>query len=464
MSNKQSRDNSKTKEVIYNILSTPHSRIHFIGIGGVSMYSLARLTMTFGMDVSGSDREENERISELTLLGALVNIGHHSDNVNNSALVVYSHAINEDNPEITKAKQLGIPAISRSEYLGAIMQRYHRCIGVSGSHGKSTTVAMLDCIFSYAGANPTTLSGADLPIGEPVRIGGGGTLIYEACEYKDSFLDFIPWVSVALNLELDHTDYFADLEAIKTSFSKALNRAEGFAVINGDDPNLLDIRDSVKCRKLTFGGSPNNDYRYSITAFNEVGFDFTISRHDSVIGSFTINIPGAFNVSNAVAAIVTALEYGFTAGEIAEAISSFRGIPRRLEYIGSRFGRPAFYDYAHHPTEIRESINTLRLLTGRRLAVVFKPHTFSRTRDLWREFVNSLSMAESVILTDIFPAREQPIEGITSSALAEQIGSNAIFLSEDKIIEYLDLHTDGAIVLMGAGNLEKIKQGIINDI
>ena len=202
------------------------------------MYSLARLTITLGAMVSGSDREDSARTRELELLGAGVSIGHNPDNIRGADLVVYSHAIDDDNPELLAARQADIPTLSRPEYLGALMQKYKRRIGVSGSHGKSTTVAMLDCIFSCAGCNPTTLSGSDLPIGEPMRIGGSGTLIYEACEYKDAFLSFSPWVAVGLNLELDHTDYFADLEAIKTSFAKAIGSAASFAVINGDDPNL----------------------------------------------------------------------------------------------------------------------------------------------------------------------------------------------------------------------------------
>ena len=425
------------------------------------MYSLARLTITLGAMVSGSDREDSARTRELELLGAGVSIGHNPDNIRGADLVVYSHAISDDNPELLAARQADIPTLSRPEYLGALMQKYKRRIGVSGSHGKSTTVAMLDCIFSCAGCNPTTLSGSDLPIGEPMRIGGSGTLIYEACEYKDAFLSFSPWVAVGLNLELDHTDYFADLEAIKTSFAKAIGSATSFAVINGDDPNLKEISKSFSCRCVSFGGGEGNDYRYSISSFGEGETSFSLSRFGSVIGSFELNIPGVFNIYNATAAIVTALEYGLDANDISKAISSFRGIPRRLEYIGSRYGRRIYYDYAHHPTEIVASINALKLLTGQPLTVVFRPHTFSRTRDLWREFVGALSLADYLVLCDIFPAREEPIEGISSPALAKEIGSKAIHLPEDKILEYIDLHTEGAVVLMGAGDLENIRKSII---
>ena len=342
------------------------------------------------------------------------------------------------------------------------MQKYNRRIGISGSHGKSTTTAMLDHIFAFSGYSPTTLSGADLPIGEPLRIGSDSLVIYEACEYKDSFIDFFPTVAIALNLELDHTDYFADIGEIKNSFLKALSLARDFALINGDDPNLADIKDSIACRTLTYGGSRTNDYSYSITSFTDSGYEFDISHFGSSIGSFRLNIPGVFNVGNATAAIVTALECGLDVESISAAIASFGGIPRRLEYIGNRFGRRVYYDYAHHPTEIAASINTLKSITNQPLTVVFKPHTFSRTRDLWREFISALSLADRVILCDIFSARETPIEGISSRRLADEIGRRAVYLPDEEVVEYLDLHTKGAIALMGAGDLEKIRKRIIN--
>lgn len=435
--------------------------VHFIGIGGVSMYSLARLTLKLGARVSGSDREDSDRLRELSLLGAEVHIGHSAEWVEGAELVVYSQAIDESNPERTEADRRGINLISRSEYLGMLMLNYSRRIGVSGSHGKSSTTALLDCIFSRAGTDPTTLSGAELPIGEPMRLGGRELLIYEACEYRDSFLDFSPTASVYLNLELDHTDYFENIDALKRSFSKSLKSVADFAVINGDDPNLAEIKESARCRIVTFGSGEHNDYRYSITSFEAVGYRFALYRFGNRIGEFSLGIPGSFNLSNATAAIVTAIESGVDIGIIRDAVASFSGIPRRLEHIGARFGRPVYYDYAHHPTEIEASINALRLLTGRPITVIFKPHTFSRTKALWREFISSLSMADSLVLCEIYPARERPIEGVTSEALARAIGSSARFCTDREIIEYIDLHTEGTIVLMGAGDLENIRKRIL---
>ena len=454
-------DASVCYDLIGKIMNDGSMTVHFIGIGGVSMYSLARLTLTCGARVSGSDREESDRTRELLLLGAKVHIRHKPENVNNVDLVVYSHAISADNCELVSAREQSIPTVSRAEYLGAMMLEYKCRIGISGSHGKSTTVAMLDCIFSYAGSDPTTLSGSDLPIGTPIRKGSKGLMIYEACEYKDSFLRFSPTISVGLNLELDHTDYFDGIDALKNSFTKALGKASRFALINGDDENLTYIKDGINTTVITFGSGEQNDYRYSITSFREVGFEFTLSRYGSVIGSFELNIPGVFNVYNAAAAIIIALEYGIDVTTACEAISRYRGISGRLEFIGKRFGRLVFYDYAHHPTEILASINAIKQLTRQPITLIFKPHTFSRTKALWNEFCEALSAADYLILTDIYPAREEPMEGISSSHLASDIGGTARYYRDDMVLSAIDHSTTGTIVLMGAGNLDKIKKEIL---
>nr|MBE6544858.1 UDP-N-acetylmuramate--L-alanine ligase [Oscillospiraceae bacterium] len=460
--NKTQKGNEKISfERLRTISADPSATVHFVGIGGVSMYSLARLTLFRGASVSGSDREDSERTRALVLLGARVGIGHRAENVRGASLVVYTHAISPDNPELIEAKKLEIPIVSRAEYMGATMLDYRKRVGVSGSHGKSTTVAMLDLIFSHAGIAPTVLSGADLPIGEPIRLGLNDLMIYEACEYKDSFLKFLPTVSLGLNLELDHTDYFGSVDEIKLSFTKALGKATDLSVISGDDVNLRSILKSLKTRVVTFGFGEENDYRYFITSFRESGFIFSLSRFGSEVGEFEINIPGVYNVHNAAAAITVALEYGIDIDTVREAIALYGGIPRRLELIGSRYGRPIYYDYAHHPTEIAAAINALKMLTKEPLTVIFRPHTFSRTAGLWSEFCSALCLADFIIITDIYPAREVPIEGITSERLAEVIGNNAKYLKDDEVVRYMDLHTHGTIVLMGAGDLEGIKKDIL---
>ena len=449
-----------TYDEIIRISRSGH-KIHFVGIGGVSMYSLARLANNLGATISGSDREPSPRTDILSSLGMEIFIGHRSENLSDAGLVVYSHAIDEDNPELIYAREHNIPTVSRAEYLGALMLEYKGRIGVSGSHGKSTTTAMLDAIFAHSGAMPTTLSGADLQEGDPLRIGSSDLLIYEACEYRDSFLRFTPTVSIGLNLELDHTDYFPDIEALRNSFLRAFNRAEDLVILSGDDPNFKKIIPKISTKVITFGRSRGNTYRYDITGFCEGNFAFDLYKFENKIGSFKLHLPGAFNLHNATAAIATATELGIDIDLIHEAVSAFRGIPRRLELIGRVFGRDVYYDYAHHPTEIGASITALRGLNCGEITVVFKPHTYSRTKSLWNEMCRSLALADHVVLTDIYAAREEPIPGITSENLARDIGEMAAYLQDNEAAEYIMKNTRGAIVLMGAGDLTEIKNQLI---
>lgn len=463
MSNQIYTDTKKVSfDVLRKITDEPSSVLHFIGIGGVSMYSLARLAMIRGARVTGSDREESDRTRELSGLGAKITIGHFKENVKGATVIIYTHAVADNNPELVAGREENIPIVTRAEYMGAMMLGYDNRIGVSGSHGKSTTVAMLDKIFSEAKYNPTVLSGSNLDIGEPLKIGDRALMIYEGCEYKDSFLKFTPTVSVGLNLELDHTDYFNNISSMKESFRKALGKATAFSVVNGDDENFRSIIQAIKSKVVTFGQGERNDYRYNITSFRESGFDFDVFKGSENIGSFKTSIPGIFNVSNAVAAIVTALEYGIDKEVIKSAIASFGGIARRLEAVGYRFTRRVFYDYAHHPTEIKASINALKMLTHDLVTVIFKPHTYSRTKSLWEDFRMALSLADHIIITDIYPAREEAISGINSERLALEIGEKAIYSTDEDVVGYLDRLTHGVIVIMGAGDMENIKNSVLN--
>lgn len=462
MSQRRSKsDNVISYDLMRKITETPGAKIHFVGIGGVSMCSLARLALKGGASVTGSDREMSDRTERLAALGAIIYTRHRAENVRGADLVVYTHAMSAYNEELTYARENGIPTASRAEYMGALMLGYKHRIGVSGSHGKSTTVAMLDAIMTRAGVEPTVLSGAELSGGEPLKLGSLGLMIYESCEYKDSFLKFSPTISIGLNLELDHTDYFESLPDIQRSFKRALGKATDFAVINGDDANFKPFLQNLQTKVVTFGAGEHNLYRYEITSYGDVGCEFSLSKYGSEIGRFSLNIPGAFNVSNATAAIVTALEYGVDADTVREAISEFSGVPRRLEYVGQRRGRAVYYDYAHHPTEISASIDALKMLTNQPLTVIFKPHTFSRTKSLWREFISALGMADYLILTDIYPARETAIEGVTSERLAREVGSSAIYCPDDAVISTLDRYTYGSIVIMGAGDMEFIKKEVL---
>lgn len=447
---------------VRKITERPDALIHFVGIGGVSMYSLARLALDLGCSVSGSDVRESGRIAALRELGATVSIGHSKENLKDADLVVCTLAISDDNPELLAAQSRGIPLITRASFLGAMMLSYRYRIGVSGSHGKSTTTAILDAIFRAAGRDASILSGSDLPDGEPIRLASKDTLIYEACEYKDSFLRFSPSVLIALNLEYDHTDYFPSITALRESFLKALSRTDK-AIVNCDDENLSRIIRKIKTDVVTYGQSDEADYKYAITSFHDSGYDFTLSKSGKLIGSFRVNLVGVFNVSNAAAAVVAALESGISAEIVADGLSRFSGISRRLEHVGDRYGRQVFYDYAHHPTEIRCAIDAVRMLYGDSVTVIFAPHTYTRTKSLWDGFISSLGLADYVALLDVYPAREEAIEGVNSAALAREIGKRAVYLSERELLSYIDKSTYGSIIVMGAGDMEKIKD-FITDI
>lgn len=438
-------------------------KLHFVGIGGVSTSSLAALAILSGAQVSGSDRNLGDRTYALAKMGATVSAGHSKENLPADAdLVIYSGAIAKNNPELTFAKEIGIPAVTRSSFLGALMVDYGCRIGISGTHGKSTTTAILDAIFTLAGKNPTTLAGENLPgTASSLRVGGKGTMIYEACEYQDAFKMFFPTIAIALNLEMDHVDYFKDEKSIKASFAAALSKATDFVLLNEDDENLFKIKKKITSRLITFSSKEESDYSYSIISFSDEGYSFSVKRKGKVLGVFTLNVLGAFNVVNAVAAAIVAIECGIQISVIEKALRSFRGIKRRLERVGTHYGREVIYDYAHHPTEIAASIDTVKMAYPGEVTVIFKPHTFSRTEYFWREFRSALDLADYVVLADIYPAREEPIAGVTSENLAKAIGPKAIYCPDREIITAVDLHTYGAIIVMGAGDLEDVKERLI---
>ena len=447
---------------IRRIIEKQGSRVHFVGVGGVSMYSLARLCISNSLCVSGSDREKSIRTDTLESSGTKFYVGHSANNIDGCDIVVYSHAISPDNSELTAAVRQGILTVSRAEFLGALMTKYKFRIGISGTHGKSTTVAMLDSIFAYAMKNQTTLSGASLITGEPYRLGSNEMLIYEGCEYKDSFLRFSPNIMVALNLEYDHPDYFRDFSSLKDSFFKAFMRSEEI-IYNYDDRNLRPLINDLKEKRpaISFGQSERSDYKYSIISFYENGYRFALFHKGELIGNFEINLFGAFNVTNAVAAAVTAIRMGISPKEVRLSLQSFRGIPMRLQPVGTRGVRAVYRDYAHHPTEIRAVLNSLKIHLKDELTVVFKPHTYSRTKALFDEFLQALSIADYVIITDIYAAREEPIPGINSARLVKEIGEKAIYSEDEKVALTVDLQTRGTIVLMGAGNMDKIMESIV---
>ena len=436
--------------------------VFFLGIGGVSMSALARFSHSLGFAVSGSDRSR-QGLSALRREGIRAIFGHRAENLPEGCdLLVYSLAIPADCPEYLAARARGVPAVSRAEYLGALMPLFHHRIGIAGSHGKSTVTAMVERIFSFAYRYPTVFSGAPLSVGsqDSYRPGGRETLIFEACEYKDSFLRFSPTVAVALDLELDHTDYFPSLAALKKSFGAYLSRAD-LAVLSADDENLKEILPSLTARKVVlFGESARADYRILHPSEDHGYYRFVLSHTGRPIAQISLNVPGRFQMSNAAAAAAVAVESGISPSLAAAALSCFSGIPRRMERIGSFLGRTVYYDYAHHPTEIASVIRAAKQMHGEKITVLFRPHTYTRTQALFAEFAAALSEATSGFLFPIDPVREDPIPGVSSESLAAACGSLLPIPEDLSLPEFLPAalaDTEGPILLLGAGDLSGVR-------
>ena len=449
------------KKTIVEIINKKGAKVHFSGVGGVGMYSLIKLTRERGCIVSGSDREPSRLTDALSGSGIDVKIGHKAENAK-CDLLVYTLALDGDNPELVYARENSIPTVSRAEYMGALMEEYGERLCVSGTHGKTTTTAMLDSIFHLYGSKPTTLLGANIPIcAEPLRIGKKDVFICEACEYKDSFLRLCPTASVFTSLELDHVDYFDSMESIKKSFLTAMNLPT-LCVVNYDDENLRTLITKTKNRCVSFGTSPQADYKVTVTGKNAGCYSFRISHvcRDDI--EISLKIPGRFNVMNAAAAAALSFECGVPGGCIQKALSAFPGVERRMEKLCTYKGADVYYDYAHHPTEIKCTLEAVKEICGGRVAVIFKPHTYSRTLKLFDKFVATLSQIDNIILYKTYPAREDLIEGGTAEDLFNAISSSdkLYFDNVEDLFDYIKNTESGydCVLVLGAGDLaEKLK-------
>ncbi len=430
-------------------------KVHFIGVLGVSTYSLARLLRDMGYRVSGSDRESGENGKRLLSLGVELFHGHSASNILGSDLVVYSLSIDEENDEYIAARQSGIPTVSRAELMGFLMAGYRKRIAISGAHGKSTTTAMIDCILSFNLFSPTTLCGARLSTGEPLRIGERECFVFEACEYKDSFLSFCPTHSVILNIELDHTDYFFSEDEIYLSFLSESNAAK-HTVINIDDILCLRLMAKTSSDTVSFGKSQAADYRYEPCATQSGSSRFKLY-HKGEVYDVSLRLFGEFNVQNATAAIALCHTIGVPIKGCIEALRGFLPIDRRQECLGLWRGCSLYSDYAHHPSEIKATLSAFRTKDNKPLLVIFKPHTYSRTKYFLSDFAKALSLADRVIITDIYPAREVDNLGISPISLVEAIGSKASYFPDDKCAEAVK-DFFGNILIMGAGNTDIVNK------
>lgn len=437
--------------------------IHFSGIGGISMSSLALWARSAGYDVTGSDSTSSERTQMLIGEGIPVRIGHNADNIGFADVVVYSVALSPDNPELISAKYRGIPYITRAEFLGYMMSFYKARIGISGTHGKSTTTAMISNIFLLAGADPTIECGAVIPaIKGASRIGGDrGIFIYEACEYRDSFLSFAPTDAIITNIEYDHTDYFPDIDAVVASFAKSIAGADTL-YLNVDNECALKAAQGFGGEIVTVSTKGKSaEFGISELKFTKGKPKFTITHYGKPIIKVDLPMIGEFNVANALCAAAVAYKYNIPPSIISSALSSFGGVERRFEYKGEQGGIAIYDDYAHHPDEINATLSTLPSLGYTNIWVIFQPHTFSRTKDLWKNFVdvfkNAKAQGINIILADIYPAREKPIPHIKSNILANACGAKYIG-DFDNIATYIKTNAKRGdlVVTMGAGEANKV--------
>ena len=437
--------------------------IYFLGIGGITMSSLAHVTHIHGFKVGGSDRTLSLLTDRLSSEGIEIFEGHKAEQLDGYDALVYTVAVRADTPELVRAKERGIPVISRSDYLGYIMRSYTHRIGLSGMHGKSTATSMTTEVFLAAHADPTVISGAELSsMHGAYRIGGNENFIFESCEYMDSFLDFYPTIAVVLNLELDHVDYFRDLDHVKRSFRTYIEKTRGCgcAVLNADDENVMDMADGFRGSVLTFGVKNEADIMAKNISYEGGVASFDLC-HGSMKKRVKLAVSGEHNVYNALAAAACGILTGLKTDLIVKGLGNFKGASRRLELKGELNGARVYDDYAHHPTEIAATLRTARQMGAERVICVYQPHTYSRTKGLYKEFVEALSLADITIMADIYAARETDTLGVSSKQLAADIGHGALYFdSFEKIADYLNKNArKGDIVLtMGAGNITNLSK------
>lgn len=445
-------------------------KLFFVGIGGAGMSGIAEILYNVGFVVSGSDNSPSEVTDYLTGLGVSVHAGHLASNIRDVDVVVISSAVGENNPEVVEARRRGIPVIKRAEMLGELM-RLKFSIGVAGTHGKTTTTSMIGKIFREARTNPTIIVGGIVAeLGTGAALGSGEYLIAEADEYDRSFLAMFPSMAVVLNVEADHLDCYRDLEDLQQAFLTYMNRVPffGSAVISADDPSLQQLKPRITRPFVTFGFSIDADYRAVELKIEQGRSRFSVYCKGELLGEVVLRVPGRHNVSNALAAIAVATELSIPFDAVTDALRSFSGVGRRFELIGEAGGVLVIDDYAHHPTEIRATLTTAKETLGRRVIAVFQPHLFSRTRDFAVQFAESLAISDQTILTDIYPARELPIPGVTSAMIKELADERGlgkfqyVGTKEHAIEAVLAIVRPGdAVLTIGAGSITHIKRQIL---
>ena len=441
--------------------------IHMIGIGGSSMSGIAEIALNMGFKITGSDRSLSPITDRLADSGIKIYEGHNASNVEGASLIVYTAAISENNPELVHASELNIPMMERSEFLGEITKLYSKTISICGTHGKTTTTSMIASIFVEAQKDPTVQVGADIKALNNLnyRAGESEYFILESCEYVRSFLKFHPQTIALLNIEEDHLDYYKDLDDIKSAFIDFINLLphDGIVVLNSDNKNCLDVVKNSNHKIITIG-IENQEADYAATNISVLSngcysFDVTF---DNQIHNITLGVPGLHNVSNALIAIATSIAHGIDIKDIISGLQKFTGASRRFEFVGEINGAKIYDDYAHHPTEIKVTIDSANNMKHNKIWTVFQPHTYTRTKALFNEFEDAFEKADNLILVDIYAAREIDDGTVSSKMLADKINEkykNCIYIPTlEEAATYLreNVTADDIVLTIGAGTITKL--------
>ncbi|WP_283675030.1 UDP-N-acetylmuramate--L-alanine ligase [Butyricicoccus sp. Marseille-Q5471] len=441
--------------------------IHLIGIGGVSMNSLAELLLSMDVPVTGSDRSESPVTDRLERLGARITYAHLAENVDGAALIVRTAAVHDDNPEIIRARELGIPVMERAEAWGHLMRDYEHVVCLSGTHGKTTSTSMMTLITMEAALDPTVMVGSHLPaIDGTLRIGGKGCFVAESCEYCNSFLNFAPTVAVVLNVEADHLDFFKDINDIIHSFRSfcELTPMSGLVVVNADDANAMRCVDGINRAVKSFGLSETANVRAVDVEDVNGYYRFTVMIDGETYAKVKLSVPGRHNMLNALACCAASSFLGISGEVAARGLNKFTGSSRRFQLVGKMpCGATVVDDYAHHPSEMRATLSAAKEMHFDRILCAFQSHTYTRTKALFGDFVEALKMCDLAVLAPIYAAREQNTIGIYASDLAARVPGAVAFDSFDEIIDYIrrEARPGDLVLTMGAGNINEIGPKLI---
>ena len=448
-------------------------QIHFVGIGGIGMSGIAEVLLNLGYAITGSDVSLSDITQRLTSLGAVIFSGHQASHLRDADVVVTSTAVKDDNPEVLEAHRRNIPVIPRAEMLAELLKMKFS-VAVSGSHGKTTTTSMVSTVLAYGGLDPTMVIGGKLAsIGSNAKIGDGEIIVAEADESDGSFLKLNPCLAVITNIDREHLDYYRDIEEIKAAFLKFANIVPfyGSTILCLDNEHVREILPQIKRKVITYGLTSPADYQATEMVLAGPLSKFSVSCRGERLGEVTLNVPGRFNVANALATIAVARELDMPFDAIRKGLEAFVGVHRRLEIKGKVNGVTVVDDYGHHPTEIRETLAAARQVWKDRIIVVFQPHRYTRTQKLFNEFLTAFPDADYLIVTDIYAASEKPIEGVSAASLCEGIRAHGhqgvIYLSGfDEMTDHLlaMAKPSDVIITQGAGTVWKIGEEFLKRV